>query len=754
MDTKRWYSLEITVPDTVQTSDTPINIQVTLENATGDKAYGTVELMVNRNITSSIAPVIENAYSSPTYLTPGSSEDVYFYVYVTDSDGIETINNVVIDLGPIGGGPMLMESVTSSSASQATGSGSGISSSLPLWMQNLLPVAKASFSAPTSNGVWYRTTSPFHVPLNLKNTGYNLKVTATDQTGETGSLTFKVDASNSVNKPTIDSDRIYVTPRESIPNDGETKFSIYAYVADPNGLDDVVSVFAELEELQLPPVHMVRDNKDDADVDSSELVGAWYVAKDLTIPVEVFTGIKQIFIIASDRSGGETESGIEIKVTSFDELGDAPEVDTGRNYTTPNLAYNDEKTKIGLYSFIYDKDNDVDYVMVNLSNVARYQGIATGTGQTNWDATTAQVTDPQNPCDAPSDTIVCMRPSVREGDTGQWFVLPEVVVLKEVEPGIEPYRVWVTAIDKTGKSSQGYININVTDGNLPAPKTGFPILTLATATATDTVELVFSNPLDREKIKSNGSDFKVTEESNVSAVLNISKAVINAEGTIVTLTTSKQDANKEYTVIADSAKLGLKDNRVSDSLADFTGYKSSSNRPEIQMITAKSSYSLEIVFNEPIKPTSVELDGSDFEIFRDANNSQFLKIYDVEQTESDTLFIRTDLQNSNETYVLNVKNLISSAGRPIKQDGAGGLFKGFQSLVHSSAELNLRADFNGDGRVDFTDFTMFSAVYGQIANEMNLDNGSSAGYVNTPVDDVDTPAYTPVDVTTSVPLEQ
>lgn len=53
------------------------------------------------------------------------------------------------------------------------------------------------------------------------------------------------------------------------------------------------------------------------------------------------------------------------------------------------------------------------------------------------------------------------------------------------------------------------------------------------------------------------------------------------------------------------------------------------------------------------------------------------------------------------------------------------MFKGFQNTVYESSELKVRADFNGDGLVDFTDFTMFSAVYGDMWSTLQSGEVSS-----------------------------
>ncbi len=63
----------------------------------------------------------------------------------------------------------------------------------------------------------------------------------------------------SQNKPFIDEDKVYVTPRESIPNDDKTTFVIHAYVEDPDGLDDIASVTLDLEEINLPPATMTTE---------------------------------------------------------------------------------------------------------------------------------------------------------------------------------------------------------------------------------------------------------------------------------------------------------------------------------------------------------------------------------------------------------------------------------------------------------------------------------------------------------------
>jgi len=145
-----------------------------------------------------------------------------------------------------------------------------------------------------------------------------------------------------------------------------------------------------------------------------------------------------------------------------------------------------------------------------------------------------------------------MSPSVQEGTSGSWYVLPDVIILENVETSSEAYRLWVTAVDTTGQFSKGYINVKVSDGTTSTKTaTTLPTVKLATATDLNTVEVLFSSAIDTKDFSTSGGDFEITEKNNTSETLDISKAVFNSAGTLVTLTTSDQTAGTSYTVIAD-----------------------------------------------------------------------------------------------------------------------------------------------------------------------------------------------------------
>lgn len=233
------------------------------------------------------------------------------------------------------------------------------------------------------------------------------------------------------------------------------------------------------------------------------------------------------------------------------------------------------------------------------------------------------------------------------------------------------------------------------------------------------------------------------------------KAVVNAERTIVTLTTSEQEAGIDYTVIADSSTLGLKNNQISDTMANFTGYEDDDVPPQIKKVEAESGHLVKVILNAAygaIKPTSLHSDGSNFEIFTTGENPEYLNVRRVELEDQYTILLTTDAQIANEDYWIRMKGVESSAGRQVKASGLTKGFTGFSSssILHNSSELRMDADFNGDGVIDFTDFTIFSSVYGetwqaiQAGEYESLDEALDDSGIKEP--------YDPVDPTTPVPF--
>ena len=109
VDNKAWYKLEVTIPPTVTTSLVPQYIPITVENKSGEKAFGNISLLVTRDITSSIPPQIVKATASPNILAPGDTKEVKFQVEITDEDGGNDIARVILDASEIGIGVKILK---------------------------------------------------------------------------------------------------------------------------------------------------------------------------------------------------------------------------------------------------------------------------------------------------------------------------------------------------------------------------------------------------------------------------------------------------------------------------------------------------------------------------------------------------------------------------------------------------------------------------------------------------------------------
>ncbi len=93
------------------------------------------------------------------------------------------------------------------------------------------------------------------------------------------------------------------------------------------------------------------------------------------------------------------------------------------------------------------------------------------------------------------------------------------------------------------------------------------------------------------------------------------------------------------------------------------------------MVSSNSSYLVEVIFNKPIKPTSVNPDGSDFEIFTIDGGAEKLKTIRAKIIDQQTVLVTTDAQISNKKYRINIKNIESAAGKQIRQIGLTSMFK-------------------------------------------------------------------------------
>jgi methionine-rich copper-binding protein CopC len=713
VDNKRYFYLKIKIPQTVKTSSEPKKIKVVAEDNDGNKAYGEISLTVTNNIIASEKPLIKNAYVSPKPIKRKGNFSVY--ADIEDLDGIQDIDRVTVNLSEIGLGPkrMILSENTNNVESNYTNNTQVSSEDNSENNQNTIIPNQRKQS-------WFKAENII-IPDTIEVGTYNLPITVSDLSGEESvyqELSIKIGTGN---PPTLDDDRIKVVPRQFIPNNDEETFQVKVYVEDEDGIEDITAVLLDIQEIGGTSVNLKREGE----IREGQK-GAYFVSEELTVGPNIKIGPAQLDIYVYDKEGYEVKDDVSIKVTSQDEVGQAPEIDSVKSYTNPSSVKVNSEEKISFNVFVKNHEFAIDQVMLDLSNIAKY----TGENLEN--------------CKGATDRLVCLKPALKEGTRGQWYTLSDIVLLPQTQSSMEPYRIKVIVSDEKGKTNDGYILLQVGDGTLPSANLGYPKVKMVISTAEDTLEVLFSSPIDSKKIRKGA--FVITKTNDTSDTLAITKYAVNTDSTVVTLKTHPQEKNVNYTLIANADILGLRENKYTDNHIDFVGYNKRKIPPQLIKVKAINSNLVEAIFSEGLRPSSVNSYGKDFEIFtRDAKKER-LKVSHVELSEDNhTVLISTEKQIPNQKYLLRVKNVISAGGVKVGGEertdnylknfyyGIHKDFVGFKTLNNQEKNIFEAGDFNQDGKIDFTDFTIFSSVYGQNLNNEE-ENNESSEYQPTPLE--------------------
>ncbi len=677
----QWYTYETTVPATVQTQDAPYLLPVEVRK--GSEVFtGTAGIRVSKDVVKSVPPVIDQVYISPISVSPDGETPVKISAQITDQDGADTINSVVADLGVLGIG-----------------------------FKHLTAISEMTEG--TELETQFFESEEFTVPDTTDAGTYTITLVASDITGEQVTGTLELVVSTSVSGPKIDSDVSYISPRLSIPRDGKTTFDINAFVSDKDGIADIQSVTANFSTIGLPPIALKKDAEA-----STEGEAAWYLATGLTIPTTAPLNIHNIEIIAIDSNGDKDNLILQIEVTHKDTLGDPPRVVEDRAYTTPRVSINDGETPITLYTFIQDSDDDIVSVIANLGEVGQ---VGTETNGVLGGGETAAPSDGN--CPTGSNVLVCMNPSVKEGVNGQWFILPNVMISALTAPSPNPYQVEIIVTDAGGKTTSGVIPVYVGTGDSISDQQELPTALGAITTSETTIEVPFNKEISANSVASSGKGFTISSESNIKERLPIVGATINPAGTVVTLSTFNQVPGKRYVLSVTKDIKDIVGRGVIEGAANrfnFTGFQALNKAPVMEYIQAADFNIVELEFRNNLKPSSVrtglsQTDGSDqfgISIYESENTSERLDVLGVTLlSPGNVIQIKTGPQKAEQKYRLNIEGLESYDGTKLPSSLNKG-FKGYNlSVAQHKAAANF-ADLNSDGRVDFTDFTIFSSVYG------------------------------------------
>lgn len=559
------------------------------------------------------------------------------------------------------------------------------------------------------NRTWFKS-KPQNIPSWVSEGNYELPLTVLDREGTEvkGTISIQI-ARDASGTPAIDKDDIYVSPRHSVSNDAKTPFRVFAKVIDPNGYQDIESVSVNLSEIGLYPVAMKKGQIEGA--------GAWYYTDELTVPRSVLPGYRTLEVSATDKSGNSTKTGFTFYVATPETSGNAPEIFADKTYSNPRAFLNDQKTRGTLYVYVEEGDAPLAHVSANLGTILEYTGEKTEKDvqkDTQKDepilknGDTKAIQDPfaanillqktyaaneevgKNDTTAPEKTIPtaveatkekdygdkvaecvstdsfgCMTHAVSEGSRGHWYYLPNLIVRENVPASQNPYYISVVATDTDGRKTDAEIPVYVSDGVLPLVSADLPHLVSAVATERNEVQAYFSASVDPSRITKDV--FTLTLYNDVNTRIPVKSVDIRSDGRVVTITTNSMNPGEQYTLFADSEKLGLRQVQQTDNQADFVVHSQSDRNAnfEITHTESLSPNALKITFNKEILLNSFESDGSNFTITRKGSGED-LEVYGAQIKDEKTVLLSTDFQIPGAEYILRTNDILDYTGKKLR----------------------------------------------------------------------------------------
>ena len=725
VDNKVWFVLEwVKVSQT--TAIWNQDIEITAEDTEWNTSTWKIVVNVTNDLMVSATP--ELSWENITYNKTTKQIDVF--VKVSDADWITDISSVNVDLTSLGLWYKELYAL-----SRITDNSNVSPDNQNFWVIENWELYSKNDKENWWNSIFdwrvekkseiFRLQSPLELPSDVKIWDYNIVFTAFDKSWEEATLVYNYSHKSwsapqfvrKVDNVDDDYDMNYVRlNRYKIPNDNDTTFDLSTIVKDEDWANDIVEVRADLTWIWWDVVQL---EKQWDDIDSSNVKSAIYNLKWVKIPATVRTWWHEFQLVAYDKQWNETAVTVEIQVLdpsswAFANSKDTIKINSEKAYNEPNLAINDNKTTFTMNVFVENQWHEIEDVILNFWNLARYIW---------WEENSSS----EN-CKNQNERIVCMKHSVKEWSKWQWFRLDNIVIPENTKPSVERYRVKTIAIQKWWRSVEWYSYITVSDWTLPEEWLWSPKLQMAISLSPNKVQLVFTNPLNKENISK--TKFKIANTDDDTDQISIKDLKINTDATIITLETWNQEPWKKYTVIADTEKLWLKEDSYTDNHKIFYWFDKEEIAPHLINTEVLSDTKIALTFDQWLMPTSLEQKWKNFIIFEKRNPEKTLKVLTKEFSWDDnkTIYISTEKQKMNKNYVIIIKNIQSAAWVrfwDLKNDLKYSKWQYFWITkefvwyndveeMHATAKTKSLFELSNsvqDKCVDFRDFTMFSRDY-------------------------------------------
>lgn len=662
--TQLWKLENITVPETVSTKSSAYQIPIIAQNKSGIHAEGFVSLWVTKDTTSSIPPVIKDFSITPNIATPADTDHpLLIKAEIKDEDGGEDITTVAVDLSPV--------------------------------QLNTIFLVSRNQGQETSKTRFFENGQDIVIPESVADGKYEIILTAIDEQGEESKKSFVLTVQRNSNMgPRMESGDSYVTPANELIRDGKFSFQIHTKVTDPSGADNIQSVSANLSGLGLPPVLLTGG--------VIEGRSQWYSSESLILPSTATIGKRIIEITATDKEGNVSYEDIPVTVGVQSYEGRPPLIESEQNYITPPESINDGETTFAAYVLVNDLDDDISHVILKLGNTALFAGQELPKGTSSKDSNGVEK------CIS-TRTLLCMQPIMKES-TGQWYYISDLVISKTTLPKDTPYQLEILAVDQSGKTGSGYINIPVKTKTTVLTDRENTVSVVQPISPTE-IQVLFKNPIEPSKIHKDL--FKLSSSTNKNDQLGISSLSVSPDGKIITIYSEEQQEKGNYSLTVNTKELGIETSSVTEKVFPFEGFFIPKKETPFKVTAVKSNTpnTISLTFSHPLNAESI-INTEHIEIFKEGSRES-LSVRSLSLSDNKTIVITTDTQGPGATYNIFYKNIISAYGSSIEKKKSTKVEAYKAPLGESLSNLQGTADFNGDGLVDFKDFTLFAAVYGK-----------------------------------------
>src|SRR3989344_7076745 len=648
-------------------------------DADGNATNRTLPLTVSATTPQTSVPMILQAVSIPAQVPADDETEVAFRIEVEDTDGIEDIAIARIDLTAIG---LPITTLDLQSNTTAKGSTRGFFESKELT-----------------------------IPTFVKSGGYDLPVTVEDKKRNRVLRTLRLTVGGTVggDAPAFRDSRFVP---ETVAPGADVK--LYVEIEDLNGADaDTLTVVADFTEVR----QEIEELSDLINFPSGTLVTRnTFTSDSLTIPEDLPVGVYDVPLMVVDDTNNVVRTTARLRVEhGAANTGQEPRIDVIKTFQVPRVIANDGDKQGELHVLVQYPDDYFSTVIVNLGSIGRAQSASIRTEEGELELL----------CKS-SNSIVCMERGALEGIGARWFILKDIEIPSTTIAGNDPYMLDITAVDKGGHAAEEQVPLLIGSPEDAAGLATEPTFELLVPVSATQLELVLSSPIHTSTVDRSGKQFVIRPALDAFSALAVQRVSWDTTGRYLYLQTDALVPGETYilTVQSTESMAGIQ------PLTDVRGNRFARDRggkitfrfeqpgttaPSIEKVTALDAEHIAVRFAGFVLPSSVHPDllTTRTSLVSTVTGESRNIRKGILGEGGRVLLLTVDTLREGDRYRLRIAGVLAPG---LIEAPDPGVEKVFVALFpqHNAAQGPLilpTADLNHDGKVDFADFALFSAVY-------------------------------------------